>query len=255
MALRETLKELYTWDTPRAHRFRYCLLAFDLITIAFVIGSSFTTHGPIVEVIDVIIGIVLVADFVARLWISNNRLRELVHPYGIIDLIVIVSLLAPIVGEGLAFLRIARILRLLRSYQVLRRLRQDFAFFGRSEQTVLAALNLVIFIFIMTAVVYETQRYSNAQIANYADSLYFTVTALTTTGFGDITLKGTWGRMLSVIIMIFGVSLFLRLIQVMLRPQKVEHKCPDCGLKRHDVDAVHCKACGRMLNIEDEGAD
>ena len=56
------------------------------------------------------------------------------------------------------------------------------------------------------------------------------------------------------VIMIFGVSLFLRLVQVMLRPQKVEHKCPDCGLKRHDHDAVHCKACGRLLNIEDEGA-
>lgn len=255
MALRETLTELYTWDTPRAHQFRYALLVFDLVTIAFVIGSSFTTHGPAVEIIDVIIGIVLVTDFVARLWISNRRLRDLIHPYGIIDIIVIISLLAPIIGEGLAFLRIARILRLLRSYQVARRLRQDFPFFARNEQAVLAALNLGVFIFIMTAVVYETQHYTNEQIANYADALYFTVTALTTTGFGDITLRGTGGRMLSVIIMIFGVSLFLRLIQVMLRPQKVEHKCPDCGLRRHDVDAVHCKACGRMLNIEDEGVD
>jgi voltage-gated potassium channel len=255
MALREMLTELYTWDTRRAHQFRYALLVFDLATVAFVIGSSFTTHGPLIEIVDVIIGVVLVADFAARLWISNRRLRELIHPYGIIDIVVIISLLAPIIGEGLAFLRIARILRLFRSYQVLRRLRLDFPFFSRNEQTVLAALNLGVFIFIMTAVVYESQHYTNEQISNYADALYFTVTALTTTGFGDITLTGTWGRMLSVVIMVFGVSLFLRLIQVMLRPQKVEYKCPDCGLKRHDVDAVHCKACGRMLNIEDEGMD
>jgi voltage-gated potassium channel len=108
--------------------------------------------------------------------------------------------------------------------------------------------------FIMTAIVYETQHGSNPKIANYVDALYFTVTALTTTGFGDIVLEGTVGRLISVSIMIFGVSLFLRLVQVMLRPPKVEHKCPDCGLKRHDFDAVHCKACGRLLNIEDEGA-
>jgi voltage-gated potassium channel len=105
----------------------------------------------------------------------------------------------------------------------------------------------------MTAIVYETQHYTNPQISNYADALYFTVTALTTTGFGDIVLQGTAGRMIAVIIMIFGVSLFLRLVQVMLRPQKVEFKCPDCGLMRHDYDAVHCKACGRVLNIENEG--
>jgi voltage-gated potassium channel len=54
--------------------------------------------------------------------------------------------------------------------------------------------------------------------------------------------------------MIFGVSLFLRLVQVMLRPPKVEHKCPQCGLKRHEFDAIHCKACGHILAIEDEGA-
>ena len=48
-------------------------------------------------------------------------------------------------------------------------------------------------------------------------------------------------------------DLFLRLVQVMLRPDKVDYKCPDCGLKRHDRDAIHCKACGRVLHIEDEG--
>ena len=45
--------------------------------------------------------------------------------------------------------------------------------------------------------VYETQHAINANIANYADALYFTVTALTTTGFGDIVLQGTGGRMIA----------------------------------------------------------
>jgi voltage-gated potassium channel len=57
-----------------------------------------------------------------------------------------------------------------------------------------------------------------------------------------------------VVIMIFGVGLFLRLVQTIFRPQKVAHACPDCGLKRHEPDAVHCKHCGRLLNIPTEGA-
>lgn len=114
--------------------------------------------------------------------------------------------------------------------------------------------HLSVFIFVMTGIVYETQHASNTQIANYADALYFTVTALTTTGFGDITLQGTWGRLISVLIMILGVTLFFNLARAMLQPRKVRFPCPDCGLQRHDPDAVHCKACGRMLNIPDEGA-
>lgn len=252
MAIRDRLKELYDGDSADAHRFRYGLLIFDIVTIVFLILSSFLNSKG-TEVLDAIIGVLLVVDFAARLWISANRLKMIVSPFGIVDLVVIASLLAPIVGEGLAFLRIARILRLLRSYQLIKRLRQDFKWFRRNEQTSMSALNLGVFMFIMTALVYETQHYTNPQISNYADALYFTVTALTTTGFGDIVLQGTAGRMISVVIMIFGVSLFLRLVQVMLRPEKVEHKCPDCGLKRHDRDAVHCKACGRLLDIEDEG--
>ena len=69
----------------------------------------------------------------------------------------------------------------------------------------------------------------------------------------DITLKGTPGRPISVVIMIFGVTLFLRLVRALLQAQKVRFACPTCGLQRHDFDAVHCKACGTTLNIPDEG--
>ena len=84
-----------------------------------------------------------------------------------------------------------RTLRLLRDYQMLARLREDSTFFRRNEEVIFAVTNLAVFIFVMTAIVYETQKFRDNQIANYADALYFTVTALTTTGFGDITLSGT----------------------------------------------------------------
>lgn len=251
---KKQLLDYYDGDTARAHRFRYWLLIFDLFTIGFLVATSFTSHSRNVEIIDAGVGLVLLVEFLARLWIARSRTKFLLNPFGIADIIVIVSLLAPIVGEGLAFLRVARLLRLLRSYQLVQRLRQDSLFFRRNELTLLSAINLAVFLFVMTAIVYETQHYTNPRIANYVDALYFTVTALTTTGFGDIVLEGTPGRLISVVIMIFGVSLFLRLVQVMLRPSKVQHRCPDCGLNRHDHDAVHCKACGRLLNIEDEGA-
>jgi voltage-gated potassium channel len=251
--LQHRVQTLY-WGTHGAARtFRYSLLAFDIFIITFVIATSFVERTLWIEVADAIVGLVIVLNFSARMYVSRQPLKDLMHPAGVADIIVIISLLAPLAGEGLAFLRVMRTLRLLRSYQVLTLLRRDFKFFRRNELTIFSAINLAIFIFVMTAIVYETQHLTNPGITNYADALYFTVTTLTTTGFGDITLPGSMGRLLSVAIMIFGVSLFIRLVQVMLRPPKVNYECPDCALTLHDADAIHCKHCGRVLHIESSG--
>ena len=250
---RPWLRQLYEGSSPTAYRFRYGLLAFDIVTILFVMTTSFLPRSQAIEFIDVAIGLVLLADIAARFIISKNRLRHLLHPTTLVDIVVVISFLAPVTGEGGAFLRILRTLRLFHSYQVLAQLRADSRFFARNEEVILAVTNLCVFVFVMTGIVYETQHRTNPNISNYADALYFTVTALTTTGFGDVTLPGTIGRMISVVIMIAGVTLFLRLAQILFRPKKVRFPCPTCGLQRHDPDAVHCKACGTILNIPDEG--
>jgi len=250
---RERLRDLYNGRSLAAHRFRFGLLAFDILTILFIVGTSFIPRGPWVEWLDMLFGIIILADFCARIWVSKHPLREFAHPATWADMVAIFSFLAPIVGEGLGFLRILRTLRLLHTYQLVARLRTDSSFFRRNEETITAVINLGVFLFIMTGFVYETQHWRNPDIANYVDALYFTVTALTTTGFGDITLHGELGRLTAVVIMIFGVTLFLRLLQTLLRPHKVRFPCPSCGLQRHEVDAVFCKACGTRLNIPDEG--
>jgi voltage-gated potassium channel len=212
-SLRDWLRELYEDETPRAVRFRYGLLAVD-----------------------------------------RRPARVLLHPVTWADLIAVVSFfLAPLIGQTAAFLRVLRTLRLLHAYQLLARLREDFTYFRRHEEVILASAHLAVFLFVMTAIVYETQYRDNPEIRNYVDALYFTVSSLTTTGYGDVVLSGTVGRFLSVLIMIAGVTLFFRLARAVLQPTKVRYSCPACGLLRHDFDAVHCKACGTLLNIPDEG--
>jgi voltage-gated potassium channel len=201
------------------------------------------------------IGSVFLADLLARLLIARRPLKELASFWGVADILVIVSLLFPVWGEGLAFLRVLRLYRVFHSPQTLDQLRDDIQGFRRHELTIRAVLNLLIFIFATTALVYQTQVGGNENIRNYVDALYFTVGTLSTTGFGDITLVGNGGKLLAVLIMIVGISLFLRLVQVVLRPPKAHFPCPVCGLRRHDHDAVHCKACGTVLNIPDDGLD
>ncbi len=250
--IRTSLKHLYYGQTPAAVRFRYALLGFDLVTIAFFVASSMVPPNAAVLAVDFALAAVLIVEYLARLSIAN---RPWLHPFrfqSLMDAAVIGSLLAPFVFDNLAFLRVVRMLRLLRSYHLLAELRKTSPWFRRHEETVQAVVNIVVFVFVIAAVVYVVEEHRNKQINNYVDALYFTVTTLTTTGFGDITPTGTWGRILAIVIMVFGVSLFIRLIQTIFRPVRVKFPCPKCGLQRHDPDAVHCKHCGIVLNIPDE---
>src|SRR3546814_15032504 len=94
----------------------------------------------------------------------------------------------------------------------------------------LACVNLAVFIFVATALVFTLQYRRNPEIDSYLDALYFTVTTLTTTGFGDITMTGPLGRPLAVGLMLVGVALFFRPAQAIFRPATVRFNFPDCGL-------------------------
>ncbi|HEY7383730.1 MAG TPA: ion channel [Beijerinckiaceae bacterium] len=229
-------------------------MAFDLATLVTFLVASMARDEWWIIPLDLILGGLIAMEFAARLYVEPNKGRHLRSIATIADLIVIASLLLPAVVDNLAFLRVARALRVLRSYHILRDLRADSRWFRCNEEIITRTVNFTVFMFVVTSIVYVTQNDINPQINTYLDALYFTVTTLTTTGFGDITLQGRGGRLLAVVIMIIGVSLFLRLLQAIFRPTKVKCPCPDCGLLLHDSDAVHCKHCGRVMNIRDEGA-
>jgi voltage-gated potassium channel len=252
--LRQYLWSLYFGDDRGARRFRYGLVVFDVLTIAFFILAATVQNQWWVIPMDFLLGGLLTLELLARLYAETDRRGHILSFAMAADIAVIASLFLPVLLENLAFLRIFRALRLLRSYHLLRDLRSSSLWFRLHEDVIQRSLNLIVFIFIVTSFVYVTQHSVNSGIRTYVDALYFTITTLTTTGFGDITLLGPGGRLLSVVIMVVGVSLFLRLLQAIFRPHKVRFECPDCALRIHDVDAVHCKHCGRVLPIPTDGA-
>lgn len=253
--VRTRLERLYTGRSRVALFFRLGLLAFDILTISLFLVLTFVDeHAAWVTYVDIIVALVLTFDYVARFWLENRKLHFFFHFSNLADLVVIGSLIAHAFVENLAFLRVLRALRLLRSYHVLGMLRGRHKWVRSHEEILVSSLNLVVFIFICTALVYVTQDDINPAIETYVDALYFTIATLTTTGFGDITLQGDAGRLMAVLIMVFGISLFIRLVQTVFRPARVRYRCKECGLSRHDPDAVHCKHCGETLNIPTEGA-
>ncbi|MBJ3777174.1 potassium channel family protein [Acuticoccus mangrovi] len=247
-------RELYYGASPASRRFRFALLTFDVLSIAYFVASTVTFTAAHYQWLDFVIGSVLLVDFLVRFAIARQQLHTVRRLSFWIDLVVIVSLFGSALVPNLDYARILRMMRVLRSYRLLVELRRDFITFRQQEEVVESAVNLVVFIFIMTSMVLVVERDTNPDVNTFLDALYFTVATLTTTGFGDIVPTGAAGRLLSIVIMVFGVGLFVRLIQALFRPTKVNYTCPTCGLERHDLDAVHCKHCGSIVNIPTEGA-
>ena len=253
-SLRGFLRDLYFGSNVAATRFQLGLLAFDLITVTFFLVATFLPYSEWILAADVLIAIGLAFDFACRIYISPRPLQYLRQPMAIVDLIVLVSLLLPALAPNLGFLRLLRALRLAGSYNVLVALESDVPFVRRNLKIIRATVNLGVFVFLVSAIVYVQQRTINPDINDYLDALYFTIATLTTTGFGDITLEGKYGRVLATLVMIFGISLFLNLVSAVFRPKKVDHPCPRCALLEHDIDAVYCKACGQILQIPNPGS-
>lgn len=252
--LKRKIRQLYTGHSQGAQLFRYALVVFDVATIIYFIISVSWLQTAFTRTVDIGLGVAILVDLLVRLWISEDRRKECLRIYTLADILIIGSLLlAPIFTDDLAFLRILRGLRLIHSYHLVRDLRRDSRFFRVHEDAIVAAVNLFVFIFVMSSLVFVIAFGDQPDTDAYIDALYFTVATLTTTGFGDITLDSPGGKLLSVFIMVIGVGLFLQLARAIFQPSKVHHKCPECGLNRHETDAVHCKHCGEPLNIETGG--
>lgn len=249
--LRDRLRKLYHGQTPAAVRFQAAVIIIDLAVIAFFIASPVLQDAPAFYWLDYSCAALLFIDIAARMLASSDMLRWLRQPRIWVDIFILATLLLPATFVNLGFLRILRLWSLSRSGFLWRPFERRVLRNWREAGQ--AVINLLTFLFIITGFVYTFFFRTGSGLTGYVDALYFTVATVTTTGFGDIVLPGVWGKLTSIATMIIGISLFVRLAQAIFRPVKVNFACPQCALQRHDPDAVHCKACGHVLKIPDDG--
>ena len=241
---------LYEGNGRAPYAFRWAMLVFDFVTIAYFLWTPFearTGH----EWIDYLIGGVIALDLLARFYIARSKRRFATRVMNWADFVVVITMFAPLFTANLAFLRVLRAVRAIRAFTFIKRAGGVWRFVAQHEKLIDRVTNLIVFVFVMAAFVYVSQvGHPKSGIHSYLDALYFTLASLTTTGYGDIVMVGTAGKVIAIAIMVLGLTLFLRLLKEILRPgDKVEAECETCGLNRHDPDAIHCRHCGATMHI------
>lgn len=134
----------------------------------------------------------------------GSRLRYLLQPFQLIDLVTILSFV-----PALRALRALRLLRLARGIKMFKYADPIRGLFRALEESWL--LYGTIFSCLLSAVViggtslFLLEQGANPAIATIADGMWWALVTITTVGFGDITPVTTGGRMVAVAVMVAGM--------------------------------------------------
>ncbi|MBC7770811.1 MAG: potassium channel family protein [Phycisphaerales bacterium] len=223
------------------------LLVLDLLIIGFFIGSQFIREQPWFWSVDAAIGVFVAIDLLARLFAFGTVRRWLKYPTTWVDLVVLVTLVFPALLSNWGFLRILRLWTLVNSerfWNVLARGKWDDTYV---EDLTRAIVTMAVFVFIAAGLTQALFLGDHPKLNNFLDAIYYVVTSLTTTGYGDITIDSASGRLFSIGLMIAGISLFFGIAQKAFAPQQKIQRCVKCALDRHGLNANYCCNCGTEL--------
>lgn len=271
-SFRHTL-QFYLIDcrTPLGRLIDFVIIALNVAICLVTVVETFRISDAARELLwkfEIIVVSFFILEYVSRIYAAPNRWKQVRDIYSIIDLIAILPtlplLVLPLFGIDLdlGFIQMIRGFRIFRIFRFLRFTADPDFFFGRITVQLLKVIRLVFTIvmifFISAGLFYQVEHEVNPKVQNFGDAFYFTVVALTTVGFGDITPQSQGGKWVTVLMIISGIILIpwqaARIVKEWIYlAQKVDVVCPSCGLRYHDKDASHCKSCGHVIYQVYEG--
>ncbi len=240
------------------------LVDFMIILFIFILCISYVIHtyqipGYLSSILDFverfIIG-VFILEYILRFYAAPKKISHFFNIYSIIDLISIIPFFFTL--TNLQFLRIFRVFRV---FRLIRYLQDEHFFFGTIKEDKLIILRIIFtifsIVFVSSGLFYHAEKVDGSKMESFFDAVYFTVVTLTTVGFGDITPLTQGGRIITILMIISGVIFLPWQIGSLIKKfaytlTKKDITCQQCGLKYHDDDAVHCKACGALIYQEYE---
>jgi voltage-gated potassium channel len=203
---------------------------------------------------------VFILEYAARVYTSDKSFFEKVlEPLMIADFLAILPVLLILVGPGASvsagFLKVFRVFRVFRFLRLTESRNFIWGKVSRTDLQILKFATVIFALFFVTSgFFYEVEVEANPNVETLRDSLYYMVVTLTTVGFGDITPVTPEGRWITILSIMAGVVIIpwqaSRIVKTWNSQEKIETKCPECGLKHHDPDASHCKACGHVIEQE-----
>lgn len=255
MSLREKVAfYLEDIDTPMGRGINLTITGLVLISSAIFVIETYKIPIELRQRLNLIEDIILaifVVEYCLRLWCAENRFRHIFSLFSIIDFLSIAPFFLGTINVG--FLRIFRWFRILRLIRFISG-RTIFGYVSSEDIAIFVRILFTLFsiIFVYSGLIYQTEHTVNPKYATFLDAIYFSVSTITTAGFGDITPATQLGKFLTILMILTGIvlipwqlgDLVKRLVKT---TEQIQTVCSGCGLAFHDSDARFCKVCGTEL--------
>jgi len=249
--------EFYLTDleTPVGKIINLTIATLVLLSSAIFVAETYHIPEDIhlkLKVLDTVILVIFICEYLLRLWSAKKKVKYIFSLYSMIDLIAILPSLSGVID--ISFIRLFRWFRILRLLRFIDR--KIFTSISNEDTVIFARILFTLFaiIFVFSGLIYQVEHPVNPRIfTTFLDAFYFSVVTMTTVGFGDVTPISELGRLLTVLMILTGISLIPwqvgDLIKRLVKNTYQEIACENCGLAFHDLDADFCKKCGNTLKI------
>jgi voltage-gated potassium channel len=170
---------------------------------------------------------------------SFGRLRYALTPLALVDLLSIAPAFVPLLGgadlRGLRatrLMRIFRVLKLGRYSRAIRSLRSAIS--SRKEELAVTMFGVLILLLLAASVLHLAERDAQPEhFGTIPHAAWWTVTTLTTVGYGDVVPVTGWGKLAAGVVAILGIGLFALpagiLGSAFVDQMKRVERCPHCG--------------------------
>lgn len=174
------------------------------------------------HIFEVVSVSVFTIEYIARVWSSTadrfvaaegpikGRLKFMMQPYQIIDLVAVLPfylmLFEPFDLRALRIFRLLRFLKLVRYSRALTTLTNVMV---RESRSLLAALVVMLGLLIASATaMYHVERYAQPEdFGSIPAAMWWALATLTTVGYGDVTPVTVPGKMIGALVMVFGLGM------------------------------------------------
>ncbi len=229
------------------------LILLNVVALsAETVDSVRLKYGESLRFFEVFSILVFTIEYVLRIWVCTfhegfqgrfkGRLKYVLTPLALIDLLAILPFYLPFLNLDLRFIRIIRLFRLFRLAKIAR-YSSAIRTLGRvtrrkADELLITAFILVVLLIVASSLIYYAEHKVQPDVfPNIPASMWWGVATLTTVGYGDVYPMTAAGKIIGSIIAILGIGMFALptgilgagFMEEIQRKKNSASRCPHCG--------------------------
>ncbi len=214
--MKDTIKNIVEYNDNKLSKsfafFIQFLIVLSVITFSVeTLPNLKPQTKAILNSIEVFCVVVFTLEYLARIFVSDRKLKFIFSFFGLIDLFAILPFYLSF-GLDLRSLRVLRMFRLFRLLKLVRynRAMRHFAkamLLAKEQIILFMGVTLVLIYFAAIGIYYFENEAQPEHFSSIFDSLWWSIVTLTTVGYGDVYPITVGGRIFTFFILLIGLGI------------------------------------------------